>query len=309
MRHLTTYKYIDAVAKAGSIRRAADALAITQSALNRRILALEEELGAPIFERLPRGVRLSTAGEILIHHIRSQMSDLARVQSQIADLSGVRRGAISVACSQAIIPYFLPKQISTYRESHPGVSFNVLVRDRDAAEQALLDFTADVAIVFEPVRFGDFHTISVVDQPVYAMMCDSHPLASRKKLRLSDCFEHPLALPSTPIGVRALLEAAFTRRGVKVSPVVESDSFEFLRQFVLMSPKANAIAFQIPIGLPSAEAGGGLTLLELDKRDLMPGRVYLAQLRGRVLPIAAARFVDRVARVFETDFAPSPSAE
>ena len=92
MRHLQTLRYVDAVARAGSIRRAAETLAITSTALNRRILALEEELGAPIFERLPHGVRLSTAGELLIRHIRDQLSDIERVKSQIADLSGVRRG-------------------------------------------------------------------------------------------------------------------------------------------------------------------------------------------------------------------------
>ena len=63
MRHLTHLNYIDVVAKEGSIRKAADKLAITSTALNRRILALEEEIGSPLFERLPSGVRLNTAGE------------------------------------------------------------------------------------------------------------------------------------------------------------------------------------------------------------------------------------------------------
>ena len=75
MRYMTTIRFIDAVARAGSIRRAADELAITSTALNRRILAVEEELGWPIFERMARGVRLNSAGEIYIHHIRNQLSD------------------------------------------------------------------------------------------------------------------------------------------------------------------------------------------------------------------------------------------
>ena len=120
MRHLLPLRYIDAVVRAGSIRKAAEALSITSTALNRRILAMEQELGVPIFERLPRGVRLSTAGEILIQHVRSQLSDMERVRSQIADLSGVRRGHISIACSQAVLPVFLPEQIALYRREHPA---------------------------------------------------------------------------------------------------------------------------------------------------------------------------------------------
>ena len=111
MRHLLTFRYIEAVMRAGSIRSAADMLNITASALNRRIQRFEDEFGYEIFERLPRGVRLNPAGELLMQHYREQRSDLSRVMSQVADLSGERRGHISIACSQATVPYFLPEQI------------------------------------------------------------------------------------------------------------------------------------------------------------------------------------------------------
>ena len=83
MKHLLPLIYIDTIAKSGSIRKAAEVLSITSTALNRRVLAMEEELGVPIFERLARGVRPTTAGEILIHHIRGQLTDMDRVKSQI----------------------------------------------------------------------------------------------------------------------------------------------------------------------------------------------------------------------------------
>nr|WP_246697807.1 LysR family transcriptional regulator [Rhizobium sp. G21] len=180
MRYLSSIRYIDAVVKAGSIRAAADTLAITSTALNRRILAMEEELGVPIFERLPHGVRLSAAGEIYIHHIRNQLSDMERVRSQIADLSGVRRGHVSIACSQALLPYFLPNQIALYRKEHPNVTFGVHLRDREAAEGALVDHSADLAVVFEPVRLTDFMTLIRVRQPVHAVMSPDHPWRRRR---------------------------------------------------------------------------------------------------------------------------------
>ena len=112
IKHLETLEFVEAINRAGSIRGAADSLSITSTALNRRLLALETELVAPIFERLPRGVRHSPAGELLIHHIRGQRADLERVRSQIADLKGERCGHVSVACSQALLPYFMPREIS-----------------------------------------------------------------------------------------------------------------------------------------------------------------------------------------------------
>ena len=108
MRHLTHLKYIDVVAREGSIRKAAEKLNITSTALNRRILSLEEEVGTSLFERLPSGVRLNTAGELFIQHIRYQMTDLSRVLSQIADLSGIRRGHVKLGAGQELVASFLP---------------------------------------------------------------------------------------------------------------------------------------------------------------------------------------------------------
>jgi len=299
MRHLLSFRYIDEVAKVGSIRGAAETLNITPSALNRRILAIEAELGVQVFERLPRGVRLSTAGELLIHHIRSQMSDLERVKSQISDLTGVRRGNVAVACSQALLPYFLPQQIEAYRSAHPAVTFGVYVRDREAAESALMDYSADVALVFEPVRFADFQTLLTVKQPIHAVMSSGHPLARRKTVRLSECFEFPCALPSLPYGVRSLMEAAAKRQNIKLDAQIQSDSFDFLRN---LAKKENFISFQIKIGLPGKRRNDEISHMPIDPFDLKPGTLHLAQLRGRTLPVAAARFADQIASAFVAEF-------
>ena len=75
MKHLQTFRFIEAVSRAGSIRKAADDMNITASALNRRIQRFEEEFGVEIFERLPRGVRLNPAGELLMQHFLMQMNE------------------------------------------------------------------------------------------------------------------------------------------------------------------------------------------------------------------------------------------
>jgi len=299
MKHLMPLRYIEAVARSGSIRKAADTMAITSTALNRRILAMEEELGVQIFERLPRGVRLSAAGEILIHHVRTQLSDMERVKSQIADLSGERRGHVSIACSQALLPFFLPEQISRYRYAHPAVTFGVLLRDREAAEQALVDMTADLALVFEPVRMAEFEVLQIIRQPVHALMNASHPLANRGKLRLRDCLAHPVALPTQAYGVRHILDTAVRRTSLDMDVVVESDSFEFLRAHSLTE---NILSFQIPIGVPTSQQAFDFVSLPLDERDVPSGVLYFGQLKGRVLPVAAARFAQQLLESFAKRF-------
>lgn len=299
MRHLTPLRFVDEVAKAGSIRRAAETLAITPSALNRRILAIEDELGLQIFERIPGGVRLNTAGEYLVDHIRTQFSDLDRVLSQIADLSGVRRGHVSIACSQALLPHFITSQISKYRMDHPAVTFNVLLRDRDAAEEVLRDYSADLGLVFEPPQTAEFQTILTVRQPVYAVMAPDHALARSDTVRLSDCLSYPTALPLNRYGVRYLFDAALHRAGLAVEPIVQSDSFEFLVNY---TATGDAITFQIPIGLPPVDKESRVVGRPVDTRDIPAGLLYLMQLRTRTLPVAAARFADQLVGTFVTEY-------
>lgn len=300
MRHLQTFRLIQDVARAGSIRKAAEDLNLTSSALNRRIQAFEADFGAQIFERLPRGVRLNPAGELLMHHIRGQIGDLDRVRSQVADLAGARRGHVSIASSQAVNPIFLPEQISRYRADHPAVTFSVRVRDRAAAEQELSTFSSDLALVFEPIHLADFEVLKALPQPVCAVMAADHPLATRPALRLHDCLDVPHMVPSEEYGVRHLLERATLGRSRRLAPVVEADSFEMMRQYVLYE---RVVSFQIPIGLSAADTR--MVVRPLPERDIRPGLLLLGQKRGRTLPVASAKFALQLAAVLEAA-APMP---
>ncbi len=291
MRHLKTFELIEAVVRAGSIRKAAEDTNLTASALNRRIQSFEQEFGWPIFERLPRGMRLNPAGELLVQHIQSQRTDLSRIQSQVADLSGERRGHVSIACSQALLPYFLPEQIAIYRSAHPGVTFSVNVRDRSQAERDLASFSSDLALVFEPVHLVEFEVLYALVQPVHAVFRSDSPLADKADLRLRDCFEHPLVLPAKAYGVRHLLEQAAARRGRTLTAAVESESFELIRHYVVHE---NAVGFQIPIGLKLGD-GDVLTHRPVSARDMISGQLLLGQMKGRALPVASAKFAHQLA--------------
>ncbi|MEQ8442567.1 MAG: LysR family transcriptional regulator [Alphaproteobacteria bacterium] len=298
MRHLLIYEMIEAVHRSGSIRKAAEDTNITASALNRRIQAFEEEFGAEIFERLPRGMRLNPAGELLLHHIRTQQQDLARVHSQVADLSGVRRGHVKIACSQALLPYFLPQEISAYRAEFPDVTFEIKVRDRIQAEHDLASFESDLALVFEPAHMVNFEVLTAVRQPVMAVMAANHPLAQNETLRLRQCIEYDLVLPSAHYGVRVLLDLAAQRLGRKLEPVLETESFEMVRHF---SVYGDTIGFQIPVGL-DPHSRPDMVFIPISERDVLGGELFLGHLRGRTLPVAALKFAGQVAAKLERTY-------
>ena len=296
MRHLQTFHYIEAIMRAGSIRSAADTLNITASALNRRIQRFEEEFGSEIFERLPRGVRLNPAGELVLQHYRETRSDLSRVRSQVADLSGERRGHVTIAASQALMPYFLPEQIARYRAEHPGVTFTANVRDRASAEAELTRFDCDLALVLNPVHMVDFEVLMSADQRVHAIMRRDHPLAAASDVRLRQCLDHDHVLPGQAFAVRAMIEDATARGSRELQPALVSDSFDLMRHYV---EHENAIAFQIPIGL-RLPVGGPLVSRPVSLRDMAPGKLLLGQMKGRALPVAPAKFAQGLAQALSS---------
>ena len=198
MNHLRLLRYVDEVARVGSIRQAAERLHVAPSAVNRRIQDIEDELGTPIFERLPRGMRLTAAGELFVRYIRGRAADLDRVRSEIEELQGLRRGSVRLVASQALAPRFLPGAIQAFRDTHPLVGFDVRIGDHVQAASALRSFETDLALVFNLAPEADIDRTSVVEQKLMAIMHAEHPLArtGAPALRMRDCSEYPVVLPN-----------------------------------------------------------------------------------------------------------------
>ena len=300
MRHLTHLRYIDVVAKEKSIRKASEKLNITSTALNRRILALEEEVGTPLFERLPSGVRLNTAGELFIQHIRSQMTDLSRVLSQISDLSGVRRGHVIVSGGPEILSSFLPGQIAKYRQDFQAVQFDVLRQTPEQSLTALMNFETDMAFIFDSVLPSDLDIVASVSQPLFALVHKDHPLAEQQILKLQDCLASPIISPLSEGGLKTMLEVGRLRTAANLQTVIKTDEPNFISDYIR---NENAIGFAIPLSFEeNTQIVTGLKSIAIDERDVPPGIVHLVQRKGRVLSVAAAKFIDQIVQALNKRF-------
>jgi len=285
VNHLRFLNYVDEVARAGSIRQAADRLHIAASAVNRRVLDIEDELGTPIFERLPRGVRLTSAGQLFVAYIRSRAAQLEQVRIEIEDLKGLRRGVVKMIASQALAPSFLPRVVAGFRSTHPLVGLHVSIADHLQALKSLRDFEADLALIFNLAADADIERIAEIEQKLVAVMHRTHPLAQKADLRMRDCIEYPLVLANRDLGGRQLLEQFLASSSVKLRPAVESNSFEFMRGYLVHE---QGISFQIAIG--AVIHGDELVAREITDRGFPRGQLVLACLRGRQLPVIAHAF-------------------
>jgi DNA-binding transcriptional LysR family regulator len=283
--------YVDAVARCGSIRKAADALNVASSALNRQILDLETDLGAPLFERLPRGVRVTSAGEAFLVYARMVISELKAVESRIEQLRGLVRGQVSVAAAESVAGELLPSAITRFQATHPNVRFHVRIGAPEELMAALVADQVDLILTHDAPRKKDIAIVAVARQALCAMVVPDHPLASRNEIRLRDCLAYPLALADTTLAGRGLIEQVLAQASFDLDPRLVSNSVEAMKAFAHMN---RGVCFQFRSPGKALMPPGDMMALPLVDPALLQARLLLATRRSRVLPVAAAAFVEQM---------------
>jgi DNA-binding transcriptional LysR family regulator len=283
------FLYLDAVARTGSIRGAAETLNVASTAINRKIIEVERDLGTPLFERLPRGVRLTAAGEILIAAVRRNLSDLASVESQIEQLRGLVRGKIRIACSESVADDLVPLAISTYQKRYPGVQFHVQVGGTPILMEALMNYEADLILAHDPPPSDALNEIITIPQPLCVMMREDHPLAGRGRLKLADLQNFPVAIGEPSFFSRQAVDIVLRKSKLSLRIAMEASS---VRPMKVFARETGGICFQFEIGTRRDVRAGEMIAIKLADRDLAKSRLVLASRVGRSLPIPAATFVE-----------------
>ncbi|MGC4092776.1 MAG: LysR substrate-binding domain-containing protein [Polyangiaceae bacterium] len=291
----TIFAYVDAVAQHGSIRKAAEALHVASSALNRRILDLEDEIGFALFERLPRGVRATAAGELFLVYVRRSLKELRQLEAQIDGLRGLSRGHVRVAVAESVTTRLLPDAIADFQSRHPGVAFSVTVDGPERLNQYLLEDEVDLIFTHAPVRDRRIEVLATAEQPLCALVSPEHPLAVRERVRLHDCVAYPLAMPDETLAARAFLDAALRRAGLAVEPAMVSNSVETTKIF---ARTRQGVCFSFHIG--NKPDISGMVTIPLVDPVLQDTQLELATRRGRVLSVAAASFAEELVALLET---------
>ena len=174
------------------------------------------------------------------------------------------------------------------------MDFSIGVADLVEAEQALLDYDVDLAVLFSALPTKSFKTIARVEQSVFAIMAPGHPLADFEKLNLSQCVEFPLALHDSSFSVGQFLEAQAHSSRLSLKATINSNSFILLQNYIMSS---DAVGFEIGIGLDESDLDGLIKKpLALNKVNTIS--VQLVQLRGRTLSVAAAKFAEQIGAAF-----------
>lgn len=267
MLHSRLLKYLDEVARSGSIRKAAARLNVASSAINRQILALESEIGTPIFERMPRRLRLTSTGEVLIAHVRETIKSHQRVEAQIEAFKGLTRGEATIATMNGLAAGPLPRFLGGILDQHPRVLLRLRVLPFDQMTNAVLAGEADMALTYNPPNSPGLRVVASHDLFIGIVVSPKHPLTRRRSLRLTDCIEFPIAVADSSMTIRPVVDLAFSRANLFLQPTIETNSIELMKK---IARTGQAITFLNGTDVAEEVAAGEIRHLPVQELGTQP---------------------------------------
>jgi DNA-binding transcriptional LysR family regulator len=277
-------RYFMAVGRLGSIRKAADELNVSASAIDRQILNVEAEIGMPLFERLSTGLRLTAAGEILMAAGGRWQKGLAEVRGQIEDLRGLKRGHVDIAIIDALTKGYIPTAIQSIQSRYPGVTIGVRVMGNDAARRAIVEGDVDFGIFFDPESFRDITVRSFVEVVPGFVTPAGHPFGAQREARFSSCVGSALVVPAAPLAVSQQLAVLEGTTGAMPNKVALSNNIQMIVSLVL---EGVGIGILTSLDVVSEVRAGLLSFTKISDPLLRPMTLALCTASSRTLSYAA----------------------
>jgi DNA-binding transcriptional LysR family regulator len=191
MLNVNRLRILIEVANRGSFSAAADALSYTQSAVSQQVAALEAETGVTLLERLPRGVRLTPAGEVLLKYAEGIIARLHAAEAEMAAIAGLRGGQLRMASFPTAGATLMPLAIAIFRAQHPEVELTLAEGEPEEIAPRLSAGEFDLALLFEfegtSESLGpELSRLPLFEDPMFLALPADHPLSRRRTLRLEN---------------------------------------------------------------------------------------------------------------------------
>lgn len=219
------------VAETASFSLAAERLHLTQPAISKRIAALEQQLGARLFDRIGRNVSLTESGRRLLPRAQRILREIEDTERVIRDLSGSVSGPLAIATSHHIGLHRLPPVLREFSRRHPEVRFEIEFMDSEKANDAVLQGTLELAVItLAPGGAAPrLEAREVWPDPLAVMVARDHPLAGREQVSILELAAHPAVLPGPGTYTGQILQQLFDASGVRLEVSMSTNYLETLR--------------------------------------------------------------------------------
>lgn len=220
--------YFIAVAKTGSLRKAADQLFISVSAVHRQIVLAEEELGVALFERLPSGLKLTLAGELLYADLRSWQKEFQITQKRLNEIQGIQRGSIDFGMIAALSESFVSAVMQSIVEQYPWINFKLRVLDSDRIADLVINAELDFGLILNPKHQHQLQISAFIEMPLGFVIPKQHPLAHKEKIYFSDTLEFNHILPAEPLVIHDYVTALYKKQDFHPRHTIECNDIHMM---------------------------------------------------------------------------------
>ncbi|MCE2564820.1 LysR family transcriptional regulator [Komagataeibacter sp. FNDCF1] len=262
MLHNRLLTYLDTVARVGSIRQAAIRLNVAAPAINRHILALEQEFGGPLFERMPRGLKPTPLGNLVIAHVRETLRGFDALQGSIASLRDMTRGEVTLVTMTGFVSGLLADALVTFRAQYPLVRLIHRTGDGEIIIRMVASGEADIGIGYNLPDHPQLRRSAEFDYHLGAVVAPNHSLTRQASVLPEDCLAFPMVLAERSMTLRQV--ASFlVPPTTDLAAAIETDSVHLMKS---LAKRAPYVAFMNYADVAPELADGSLVFLPLNVR-------------------------------------------
>ncbi len=226
----TALRCVDHVARCGSIQAAAKELNISASAIDRQILLLEADLGIPLFERRPRGMQLTAAGNVVVALARRWHGEVRMLGAELRQVQGLNQGHLRLVAMDSLVNGVLLAIVERLGREHPLISLEIEIATTDQAMSALLAGEADIGLVFNLKPHRELRVVWSTDLPLGCAMAPGHELARERQITLQRAANFPVVLQARSLVIRRYLEARHGWLFKADQPPIATNSLQLVKQ-------------------------------------------------------------------------------
>ena len=282
LHHLAIFH---AIAQTGSISACAERMHISQPAISRQLKDFEQRIGVVLFERLPRGMRLTQPGEVLRDYA-ARLFEIARTaEAAVRELSDARQGHLSIGASNTVGTYILPSLLARFRRSHPTVGISMFVGNTEQVSQGVHDLRFMLGFIEGPLHVPDLRVDRFIEDEIVPVASRDHPLSGKKRLTPADLSGQPLLMREQGSGTRELVEKRLQRHGVRPGYVVEFGNTEAIKQAAV---HGGGVAWLPRVCMPRELASGDLVRLPVRSLAIRRPLSVIRRPEGYTAPAAEA---------------------
>ncbi|HHL4081773.1 MULTISPECIES: LysR family transcriptional regulator [Burkholderia] len=280
--------YFYEAVRCGTIRAAADWLDVAPSAVSRQIGLLEKELDATLVERHARGVTPTEAGHCVIEYFREQLAHRDDLISRLQELRGLKTGQVSLVLGEGFVSDLLAGPMQQFCRQFPGIHVNLDVGSTNDVIRKISNDEGEIGLVYNPPAEPKLVSRASKRQPMMAIVGPDFPRRSHKVLTVQQLATYPLAATHPSYGTRQMMEAVEYAERVRLTPIVTTNSFAILKEFVKSGLGVAVMpAFAVTAELQARE----LFAIDIAHPILENAEAHMVTRVGRKLSVAANKML------------------